>query len=243
VLVGLPLLLRHARKLPAGTWQRLLRAEVWQGLLAALVVVLCLAVLVILAEHHPEPPATDHHVYRWIASHQTPLLHQVAVFGSYLGSLPVVTVLALLFLAWGWRTERSWREGVALVWALVASEGLGLLLVGLLRHRGLEAPRALAWPFGFAGLGPLRAAAVFGTLAQLLSRRMPGWGTAAQALAAVVVLLIGFSVVWTRQQYLSQVFVEYLTGGLLLFAGLWWLEGHTGAPVGMTNDERMTNDQ
>ena len=31
VLIGLPLLLRHARKLPAGTWQRLLRPRSGRG--------------------------------------------------------------------------------------------------------------------------------------------------------------------------------------------------------------------
>ena len=230
VLIGLPLLLRHARKLPAGTWQRLLRAEVWQGLSAALLAVLCLAVLVILAEHG-EPSAADRQVRRWIESRPLSLLGGVALGGSYLGSLPVVTAATLLVLGWGWKTGRPRRETAALLWALVASEALGLLLLGLLRHKGLEPARALAWPFGFAGLAPLRAAAVFGMLAHLLPRCCPGWAVAGKTLAACLVLLVGFSVVWTEEQYLTEVFVEYLSGGLLLFAGLWWLEGFGGAPA------------
>ena len=68
-------------------------------------------------------------------------------------------------------------------------------------------------------------------VAQLLPRCCPGWGTAIKTLAAGVILLVGFSVVWTEEQYLTEVFVEYLSGGLLLFAGLWWLEGFGAAPA------------
>jgi membrane-associated phospholipid phosphatase len=42
----------------------------------------------------------------------------------------------------------------------------------------------------------------------------------------VLILLVGFSAVWTRLHTLSQVLLEYAAGGLILFGGLWWLEGH-----------------
>ena len=40
-------------------------------------------------------------------------------------------------------------------------------------------------------------------LAYLLPLRLPAWNLAAKALAGVVVLLVGFSVIWARQQHLT----------------------------------------
>jgi membrane protein DedA with SNARE-associated domain len=230
LLVGLPYLWRRARRLPAGSWNRLLRSQLWQGLLAAILVVICVAVLVQLAEHHAAPPSEDQEVKQWIAVRDIPWLNAVAAGGSYLGSLVVVAPVVVLLLIWSWCCGRPWREAVAVLWALAAGEGVGLILLGLLRHEGVEPARALAWPFGFAGLAPLRGAAVFGMMAHVLRRQLPRWGAAVQALAALAVLLIGFSVVWTREQYLTEVLVEYVIGSLVLFAGLWWLEGYGVVP-------------
>ncbi len=55
LLIGLPYLWRHARRLPPDTWERVLRSRIWEGLVAAVLVVLCLTVLVALAERHRHP--------------------------------------------------------------------------------------------------------------------------------------------------------------------------------------------
>ena len=230
VLIGLPYLWRRARRLPEGTLDRLLRSQLWQGLLAAVVVVLCLGVLVLLTERHGGPPREDRAVRRWVAFQHAPVVDTLAAAGSYLGSLPVVTLLAGVLMVWSWRSGRPGREPVAILWALVASETLGLLLLGVLRDRGVETSRAFAWPFGFAGLAPLRGTAVFGMMAQVVKRRVPAWGIRAPVLAGVLVLLIGFSVLWAREQYLTEVLVEVATGSVVLFAGLWGLEGYGVGP-------------
>ena len=77
----------------------------------------------------------------------------------------------LLLGAFLYHRRRPWRECAALGWALVASEALGLLVLGLLRARQIDPVRAVAWPFGFAGLIPLRAFAVLGMTAYLLRRQ------------------------------------------------------------------------
>jgi membrane protein DedA with SNARE-associated domain len=231
VLAGLPYLWRHARRLPPDSWERLLRSRIWEGLVAAVLVVLCLAVLVALGERHQRwESAADEAVARWVAAQHAPTLNAVATAGSYLGSLTVLVPLAVVLAAWLWRSGRRWREPVAILGVLAVSEGVGLALWGLLRHKGIEPVRAQAWPFGFAGLGPLRGAAVYGIIASVLRRRFPAWGIALGALALFLALLIGFSVVWTREQFLSDVLVEYATGGLVLYAGLWWLEAYGVGP-------------
>jgi hypothetical protein len=102
--------------------------------------------------------------------------------------------------------------------------------LALLRHKGIEPERAAAWPFGFAGLAPLRAAAAFGMMAHLLRRYRPGWALAVTALAFLLVLLVGFSVVWTDEQLLTEALVELAAGAMVLFLGLWWLEGQGLGP-------------
>ena len=106
-----------------------------------------------------------------------------------------------------------------------------MALLALIRHRGIEPAKALAWPFGFAGLAPLRAAAVFGVAAQMTWRMRPDRAWPVRVAAACAILLTGFSVVWTREQRMTEVFVEYVAGGLVLFMGLWWLERQGVGPL------------
>ncbi len=235
LLIGIPYLWRRLRRLPADSWERLLRSQVGQGLLAAVLIVLCLAVLLALAERHHKPFHEDEDtaIQKWVAAHRVPWLEPVAAVGSHLGSLPVLIVVVALAAGWLAYSHRPWREWAAVLWALAASEALGLLLLALIRHKHLEPARAQVWPFGFAGLEPLRVSAVYGMLAHLLWRQRPAWGRPATVLALLLVLLVGFSVVWSREQILTEVLVEYVTGSLVLFSGFWWLEGYgLGPPAG-----------
>jgi membrane protein DedA with SNARE-associated domain len=231
VLIGLPYLLRRIRKLPPASWNRLLGARMWEGLVAALLTVICVAMLVMLAKHAEREADTDTEVRQWIEARLGSPLDRIATFASYLGSLPVTAGLAIAMFAWSWHAGRPWRERALIAWALVASELVGLGLLALIRHRGIEPARALAWPFGFAGLAPLRAAAIFGVAAQMTWRMRPDRAWTVRIAAAFAILLTGFSVVWTREQRMTEVFVEYVAGGLVLFMGLWWLERQGVGPL------------
>ena len=101
-----------------------------------------------------------------------------------------------------------------------------MVLLGLLRARDIES-KAETWRFGFAGLVPLRAFAVLGTRAKVLARQNRLWGRVALALATVLVVLVGFSVVWTQEQQFTETLLEFAAGAVIVFAGLWWLEGHS----------------
>jgi hypothetical protein len=153
-------------------------------------------------------------------------LEPAAVVGSYLGNFPVMLGLTAVLGYWVWANHRSWREPAVLVWALLGSEVIGLLLFALVRKQGVEPARTFAWPHGFAGLAPLRAAAVLGTAAWMIQRVRPSWGHGCMLVAGMLIMLIGMSVVWLQEQWLTQVVLEYACGGLLLFVGLWWLEGY-----------------
>jgi membrane protein DedA with SNARE-associated domain len=234
VIVGLPYLLRRFRHLPALSWNHMLRARIWEGFVAALLVVICVAVLVMQAEHAARTAraeSADRQVEQWVEQRAGSPLDTMAMAASYAGSLPVAIAVVGVMLAWSHRAGRGWREQAVILWALAGSEAVGLALLALIRHTGNEPARAQAWPFGFAGLAPLRAAAVFGMVAQVTRRLAPQRGLTAMIAAACAILLTGFSVVWTREQRLTEVAVEYAAGGLVLFVGVWWLEGYGPGPL------------
>jgi membrane-associated protein len=224
LIIGVPYLWRRLRRLPPESWNRLLGARVWEGMVAAVLVVVCVRLLVALSLHDGGPTREDIHVQQWIEAHHGTAFDSVATVASYLGSLPVTAALTAVLLTWSWRAGRPWREQAGILWALVGSEAVGLILLALIRHKGIEPVRALAWPFGFVGLAPLRAAAVFGMAAHVTYRLARARTPLVAAVAVAAVVLTGFSVVWTGQT-LTEVLVEFAAGGLVLFMGLWWLEG------------------
>jgi membrane protein DedA with SNARE-associated domain len=222
VLAGLAYLLHRLRKTPFGQ-RNLARAQVVQGIIAAVLEVACIAVLVSLAHgRHTDP--LDEAVAESIKYSST-LGNIAGVVGSWAGSLPVTAAVTLIVLAMLWRQKRRGHELGAAAWALLASEALGLILVALLRSREITPVRAETWPFGFAGLIPLRAFAVYGMAAYLATRRHPRWRPLAWALAAVPILLAGFGVVWAQEQTPTEVLLEYIAGAIVLFAGISWAEG------------------
>jgi membrane protein DedA with SNARE-associated domain len=226
VAVGLPLLLRHLRRLPGGIWQNLARVQIWQGIFVAVLEVVCIALLVLQAQG-AHPSKLDERIQDWVAqeSPAVPFLNSLAATGSVAGTFPMVAAVTALTVAVLLLLHRSWREIAAALWALLGSEAIGFILLVLLRSRDIEPAQALVWPFGFAGLVPLRAMAVFGMTAALIRLLNRGAGMIAGLVAAVLILLAGFSVVWRQEQIFTEVLLEYAAGGVILFIGIWWLEG------------------
>lgn len=224
VLAALPYLLRRLHQMPLG-WERWARSQVWQGVLVALLEVVCLAVLVSRA-HGRELTAIDREIQEWLQTREPSPADTLAAGGLLVGSLPLLVILVAGIVAWRRHRGRPWRENAAVLWALVASETAGLLLVGVLRLRHIEPIRAEVWPFGFAGLVPLRAFSVLGMIAYLIHRQHRLYGRLAGALAALLILWAGFSVVWAQEQVFTEMLLEWAAGALVLFAGMWWLEGY-----------------
>ncbi len=112
-----------------------------------------------------------------------------------------------------------------MLWAFLASQVIGLILVGLLHIRDVQPEASGAWPYGFSGLVPLRASAVFGTLAYLIWRQRRRAGLAAWAAALLLIAWSGFGVIWNDEQLLTETLLELAAGGLIVFGGAWWLEG------------------
>jgi len=222
LLVGLPYLLRRARRLPLETY---VGNQMGRTALVLVLEVACIALLVLLAQGH-HATHVDRHVATWVADHQSETLEVLAAVGSYFGALPIaMAVVATLLVVW-YRLGRPRREMAVAVAVLIACEAVGWLVIGLLRGRNVEPLRAEVWPFGFAGVAPLRAAAVFGFTAYLLARQWPLRGLAIHAAATVLIALTGLGVLWGGRQTFTEVLVEYAAGAVVLFAAVWRLEGH-----------------
>ena len=127
---------------------------------------------------------------------------------------------------WAWRRNRNWKECAVLAWALLASEIVGLALLGFLRLEHVDPETLLTgWP-GYAGLVPIRVLAVFGTIAFVINRHNRRAGRIAYAIAALLILMPTWSILWRLEQRFTEVLLEHTAGGIILFAGIWWLEGY-----------------
>jgi len=225
VIVGLPFLLRRLRKMQLKPLERVTAGQIVQGLLVAVLEVIIVAVLFKITEKEHETHL-DRTLVEWIQTHPSPLLDGLSALGNWLGSLPAALVVTLALAGQLCYRGRPWREAAAALWALIVSEVVGLALVGLLHAHDVQPLYSEFWPQGFAGLMPLRALAVFGMAAALLRRQSSRAGRLASLVAALLVLLIGFGVIWARKQTATETMLEFAAGGLVLFAGLWWLEGY-----------------
>lgn len=231
VFIGLPYLLRRLKSKFPDHWERFARAQIVQGVLAAVLEIFCVGLILVISYGRHVTPV-DRWVNEWLEGIDSPIAHAVAFWGHLPASLPTVLVVTFALVGLLWRQARSWRESAALLWALVASECIGLLIVGTLRLWDIEPLRAALWPFGFAGLVPLRALAVYGMIAHVIRRQNRRAGRLILLLTAVLVIWTGFSVVWMKEQLFTELLLEYAAGGVVLFAGIWWLEGFGPGLVG-----------
>ena len=173
-----------------------------------------------------EPTHLDKEVKDWITEHRVAWLDLVADVGGWLGTLPLTAAAAALTVvalrrraepgatawpsSWFWRRARRW----------------GWLLILLLRRETQNRCEPRFWPFGFAGLVPLRGMAVFGMSAYQLTRQEEKYRGAMHAAVAVIIFLTGFSVLWTGTQTVTELLLEYATGSIVLFVAIRRLEGY-----------------
>jgi membrane-associated protein len=248
VFIGLPYLLRRLKTKFPDHWERFAGAQIVQGVLAAVLEIFCIGLLLVIA-HGRHVTLVDHRINEWLEMHELPIANALAFWGHLPASLPIVIVVTCAMIAFLWRQERSWRESAALIWALVASECVGLLVVGLLHFWDIKPIRAGLWPFGYAGLVPLRALAVYGMIAHVIRRENRRAGQVFLLVTGVLVVWTGFSVIYPTildpdtggrlpEQFFTELLLEYAAGGIVLFAGIWWLEGFGPGLVGPAAEVR-----
>ncbi|MGE5607638.1 MAG: bifunctional DedA family/phosphatase PAP2 family protein [Bacillota bacterium] len=157
----------------------------------------------------------DERVALWLYDHATPGLTQVMTAISYLGSLPVIFGLTVLFAAdFLWR-----REGYRLL-ALLLTVPVGALLNSALTHlfHRDRPPFAVPMPYlsryGFPSSRATVAVLLYGLVAVFIVRRLRTWRwrVVAVLIASFLILLIGLSLIYLDIQYLSDVLAGYVEG-------------------------------
>jgi undecaprenyl-diphosphatase len=153
---------------------------------------------------------------RWVEQFHSPLLDIVALEVTALGSITVVTLVALVASALLWTTDH--RYSVLLLWVAI----VGGAVLNLMLKAGFDRPRpeVFIWRTDYAGQSSFPsghatlAMVVYWTLAYLVSRlerprllRILTW-----AFALALILLIGASRVYIGVHYPSDVVAGFVAG-------------------------------
>jgi len=160
------------------------------------------------------PLLLDHDVYAFMFALRNPLADRMMATLAAIGSAPVLGLASLAALLWLlWR--RRWKA--ALHW-------LGAIAVGLALTEGLDAlvdmprPPIAAAGFGFPSVAVTMTTVVFGFIAVLIARELPGrqrvWPYLVTGIATA---LVGFARLYLGAHWLSDI-----VGGVLLGA-IWVL--------------------
>ncbi|MGE5675499.1 MAG: phosphatase PAP2 family protein [Mycobacterium leprae] len=162
-------------------------------------------------------------VMEWVHRHGSDLLTPVMRWASRLMALPVALPAALLSLCWLlWRG--NWQGAAGLFAALLLPSVLIPATKAHYRHPRPDVPWALAYeatcsyPSGHAAF----STTIYGMAAFLLdqSGRLPDWGAVVAAVAALLVLLTGYSRVYLGVHYPSDVLGGYALGMISVLTGV-----------------------
>jgi undecaprenyl-diphosphatase len=167
--------------------------------------------------------AFDTGVAHYFHVHRTPAAFQFMAGVTWMASGTSMAILAIgAALYFGFR-HRTWAEGAAV---LTAAFGGMLLDEGLKRIFHRERPEQVFYHLGysFPSGHSLSVVAIYGMLAYLISRELPSRRRAGVwAIAILLMLLVGFSRIYLRQHYVTDVAGGYLAGACWLLGCIYWL--------------------
>jgi membrane-associated phospholipid phosphatase len=172
----------------------------------------------------------DHNTAIFFRDHQTPLMHDVMSFLTFLGQWYVIIgILIVLIIVF--TQVNSYRNIAGLI---VASLGTEIVVVGLKVLVGRERPpfhvyshfsKFASFPSGHASM----AVAFYGSLLYLMVRREKDlFRRKILAFSGVTfIAMIGFSRIYLTVHYVSDVVTGFLIGGLFFFIAVSVFENRT----------------
>lgn len=175
----------------------------------------------------------------WVHHFETPTLDAIMRLFSFVGSFPVIAVVAAAVLLWAWRKDD--RDAfVALVGVIALDEALNFYLKHLFerpRPNLLEEIAALhsySFPSGHA----MAAAAIYGMIAVAVGRLVPRLKVWTAILGLAFALLIGLSRIYLGVHWVTDVLAGYAAGATILFGGVLWLEFCPSRALGWHSREK-----
>ena len=167
----------------------------------------------------------DRAVSLWVHQFDTPMLDAIMQLFSFVGSFPVIALVAAALLAWAWR-KRDRDAFVALLGVIALNEALNFYLKHL-----FERPRptlfeeiATLHSYSFPSGHAMAAAAIYGMIAVVAGRLVPRLKSWAAVGGFVLASLIGLSRIYLGAHWVTDVLAGYAAGATVLFAGILWLE-------------------
>jgi undecaprenyl-diphosphatase len=169
----------------------------------------------------------DDSVISFIQGFESPALTAVMKFFSWIGSGPIVTLIALIILLFLYKVWKYRSELVLFVTVVVGSSILDQLLKSLF-HRARPSLHRLveASGFSFPSGHSMEAVALYGILTFLLWRHIAnrlGRGVLI-FVSLVMIMAIGISRIYLGVHYPSDVIGGYFASGFWLFAAIWFYQ-------------------
>lgn len=202
---------QHRPRRAAPTWLRYV-AKQWIYMVAMATLALALLAKVGEDVFEHESTAFDNAVHMWIVAHQNPLLFDIFLFITWVGSSVPVIVATLALAVWLWR--RRVRHVAAVVMTAVVGATAIFLAMKQLFHR-VRPPGAIrmhivtyAFPSGHA----TTAAAAFVTVAYVLAREGLLSRRTAMTIGIIGPLLIGVSRIYLDVHWATDVLGGWAAG-------------------------------
>ena len=210
----------------ANRWLKLFSAELVTLLLLLFVsvVVFVYAVNMVFIK---KTTSFDENMFNYIATHVNPVLTEIMVFISFLGKHTFLVPANLLLLAYYLFIRKNKRLTVRIsALALTSLSLMFLLKLSFQRSRPeiplLEKVSGFSFPSGHA----LMSVAFYGLLIYISSQEIKGtiFRRIIEAFLIFLILLIGFSRIYLRVHYASDVMAGFAVGFAWLLLSLWVID-------------------
>lgn len=149
----------------------------------------------------------------------TEILNKVFLSITMLGEAEFVIILALIIslLLWHWRKKlQTMTMWVVIIGSEAVTYTIKVLVNRPRPENALVLEQSASFPSGHATI----AVAFYGFLTYLLLREIKKYRTLALAVGIIIILALGYSRLYLRVHYLSDVLVGYLVGAVWLTIGV-----------------------
>lgn len=167
----------------------------------------------------------DRAVSLWVHRFDTPALDTAMRLFSFVGSFPVIALVAVAVLTWCWR-KGDRQAFAALLGVIAINEALNFVLKHLFERTrpNLFAEIATLHTYGFPSGHAMAAAAIYGMMAMVIMRLAPRHRVWIGLMTLLLALLIGLSRIYLGVHWITDVLAGYAAGATILFAGILLLE-------------------
>jgi membrane-associated phospholipid phosphatase len=170
-----------------------------------------------------ETQRLDANVIQFFHDHATPSLTAIMAAVTFLAGGWCQGIFVAAVAMFLWSRKRVWPDAVSM---LIAGFG-GMIVDGALKqlfHRVRPEPAFYNLGYSFPSGHAFGAVAVYGLVAYFIAREVaPRWQVFTWVATILLILLIGFSRVYLRQHYPTDVLGGYLAGACWLYGCLAWM--------------------